>query len=100
MSLRTSSICKIIELFFSQFSNFTEPCNLQMDKVEFSGSCSCWDWNPSMPEFQGQVLSGTSHSHDQEFDLPGRQHTVLQTGAGEVKPETVSWGRGSSKYHG
>lgn len=31
------------------------------------------------PGFKGQVVSGILHSHDQEFDLPGRWHIVLQT---------------------
>lgn len=42
------------------------------------------------PDFKGQVVSGILHSHDQEFDLPGRWHIVLQTEADEVKSKTVS----------
>lgn len=48
-------------------------------------------------EFKGQVLPGTSHSHDQEFDLPGRQHRALQTGGGGSEPQDSERGQGKQQ---
>lgn len=46
-----------------------------------------------MPDFKGQVLSSTAHSHDSEFDLPSRWHSILQTGRDGIESKTVSKGR-------